>query len=63
MGQGNESLFIASGSHDQDGRGTTPIYGKNPLKNLLVNQRANVPGAWYAALGTPNEVEKIIIWG
>ena len=30
----------------------TPIYGKNPFKNILRNQRANGPGAWYAALGT-----------
>ena len=30
LGRGNDILFAASGSHDQDG--ATPIYGKNPSK-------------------------------
>ena len=30
MGRGNESLFAAFGSHDQDGR--HDIHGKNPSK-------------------------------
>ena len=30
----------------------TPIYGKNPLKNLfLQNQKADDLGSWYIALG------------
>ena len=33
MGRWNEWLFVASGSHDQDGR--QPIYGKNPLKTFF----------------------------
>ena len=30
---------------------TKPIYGKNPLKNLLQNQKAADLGTWYVALG------------
>ena len=29
----------------------TPIYGKNPSKNLLQNKRANDLVAWYVAWG------------
>ena len=29
----------------------TPIFGKNPLKNLLQNQKADDLGTWYVALG------------
>ena len=28
-----------------------PIYGKNPLKNLLQNQKVGDLGTWYVALG------------
>ena len=50
MGQGNESLFGTSGSHDQDGRHAHVL--KKPFKNLLLrNQRANDLGPWYIALG------------
>ena len=28
-----------------------PIYGKNPLKNLLQNQKADDLGTWYVAFG------------
>ena len=45
----NESLFEASGSHDQDGRHAP--YMVKPFKNLLLrNQRANDLGSWYVAL-------------
>ena len=51
MGRGNESLFVGSGSLDQDGH-HAHIWWK-PFKNLLLqNQRANDSRAWYAALGT-----------
>ena len=49
MDLGNESLFGASGSHDQDGH-HDHIWLK-PFKNLLQNQRANALGPWYVALG------------
>ena len=29
----------------------TPIYGKNPLKILLQNQKADDLGTWYVAMG------------
>ena len=29
----------------------TPIYGKNPLKNLLENQKADKLWTWFEALG------------
>ena len=35
--RGNESLFAASWSHDQDGR--QPIYSKKIFKNLLLQNR------------------------
>ena len=50
MGWGNESLFVGSGSHDQDGR-HVHIWEK-PFKNLLQNQRTNDLVAWYVALRT-----------
>ena len=28
----------------------TPVYGKNPVKNLLQNQRADCNETWYVAL-------------
>ena len=31
----------------------TPIYGKNPSKNLLQNRRADFHETWYVASGTP----------
>ena len=52
LGRGNESLFAASGSHDQDGR-HAHIWSK-PFKNLLLqNRRANFHETWYVASGTP----------
>ena len=30
---------------------TMPIYGKNPLKSSLQNQKADDLGTWYVALG------------
>ena len=30
---------------------TMPIYGKNPLKSLFQNQKADELGTWYVALG------------
>ena len=52
LGRGNESLFAASGSHDQDGR-HAHIWGK-PFKNLLLqNRRADFHETWYVASGTP----------
>ena len=29
----------------------TSIYGKNPFKNLLQNQKADDLGTWYVAFG------------
>ena len=52
LGRGNESLFAASGSHDQDGR-HAHIWSK-PFKNLLLqNRRADFHETWYVASGTP----------
>ena len=52
LGRGNESLFVASESHDQDGR-HAHIWSK-PFKNLLRwNQRADFQETWYVASGTP----------
>ena len=52
LGRGNEILFAASGSHDQDGR-HTHIWSK-PFKNLLLqNRRADFHETWYVASGTP----------
>ena len=52
LGRGNEILFAASGSHDQDGR-HAHIWSK-PFKNLLLqNRRADFHETWYVALGTP----------
>ena len=51
LGRGNDSLFAASGSHDQDGRHA--IYGKKPFKNLLQNRQADYHETWYVASGTP----------
>ena len=51
MGWGNESLFMGSGSHAQDGRHAHIWY--RPFKNLFIHiQRANDLVAWYVALGT-----------
>ena len=50
MGRGNESLFGASVTHDQDGC-HAHIWQK-PFKSLLLrNQRANNLGPWYVAVG------------
>ena len=52
LGRGNEILFMASGSHDQDGR-HAHIWSK-PFKNLLFqNRRADFHETWYVASGTP----------
>ena len=51
LGRGNEILFAASGSHDQDGR-HAHIWQK-PFKNLLLqNRRADFQETWYVASGT-----------
>ena len=52
LGRGNDILFAASGSHDQDGRHAHIWY--KPFKNLLLqNRRADFHETWYVALGTP----------
>ena len=51
LGRGNESLFAASGSHDQDGR-HAHIWEK-PFKNLLQNRQADFHKTRYVASGTP----------
>ena len=52
LGRGNNILFAASGSHDQDGR-HAHIWSK-PFKNLLLqNRRADFHETWYVASGTP----------
>ena len=52
LGRGNEILFAASGSHDQNGR-HAHIWSK-PFKNLLLqNRRADFHETWYVASGTP----------
>ena len=52
LGRGNEILFAASGSHDQDGR-HAHIWSK-PFKNLLLqNRQADFHETWYVASGTP----------
>ena len=52
LGKGNDILFAASGSHDQDGR-HAHIWSK-PFKNLLLqNRRADFHETWYVASGTP----------
>ena len=52
LGRGNNILFAASGSHDQDGR-HAHIWQK-PFKNLLLqNRRPDFHETWYVASGTP----------
>ena len=51
LGRGKEILFVASGSHDHDGR-HTHIWSK-PFKNLLQNRLADFHETWYVASGTP----------
>ena len=51
LGRGNDILFTASGSHDQDGR-HAHIWSK-PLKNLLQNRWVDFHKTWYVASGTP----------
>ena len=52
LGRGNDILFAASGSHDQDGR-HAHIWSK-PFKNLLLqNRKADFHETWYVASGTP----------
>ena len=52
LGRGNDILFTASGSHDQDGC-HAHIWSK-PFKNLLLqNRRADFHETWYVASGTP----------
>ena len=52
LGRGNNILFAASGSHDQDGR-HAHIWSK-PFKNLLLQNRlADFHETWYVASGTP----------
>ena len=59
LGRGNEILFAASGSHDQDGR-HAHIW-KKPFKNLLQNRRADFHETWYVASGTPAH-HKLFKW-
>ena len=48
LGRGNDILFAASGSHDQDGR-HAHIWSK-PFKNLLLQNRlADFHETWYVA--------------
>ena len=51
LGRGNDILFTASGSHDQDGRHAHIWY--KPFKNLLQNRQADFQETWYVASGTP----------
>ena len=52
LGRGNDILFTASGSHDQDGR-HTHMWSKS-FKNLLLQNRwADFHETWYVASGTP----------
>ena len=51
LGRGNDILFAASGSHDQDGS-HAHIWSK-PFKNLLQNRQADFHETWYVASGTP----------
>ena len=51
LGRGNECLFAASGSYDQDGR-HAHIWQK-PFKNLLQNRRDDFHKTWSVAFGTP----------
>ena len=52
LGRGNEILFMASGSHDQDGR-HAHIW-LNPFKNLLLQNRwTDFHETWYVASGIP----------
>ena len=51
LGRGNEKLFTASGSHDQDDC-HAHIWQK-PFKNLLQNRRTDYHETWFVASGTP----------
>ena len=52
LGRGNDILFTAFGSKTK--MAATPIYGKNPSKNLLLqNRRTDFHETWYVAAGTP----------
>ena len=52
LGRGNDILFAASGSLDQDGR-HAHIWSK-PFKYILLqNRRADFHKTWYEASGTP----------
>ena len=56
MGQGNESLFRGTGSHDQ--MATLPIYAKNPLKIFFSGTKGPMTlglGMQHLGLG-PNKV-------
>ena len=49
LGRGNEILFAACGSHDQDGHHAHIWY--KPFKNLLRNWRTDFHETWYVASG------------
>ena len=51
LGRGNNILFAASRSHDQDGH-QAHIWSKH-FKNLLQNRRADFHETLYVASGTP----------
>ena len=52
LGRGSESLFAASGSHDQDGRHVQ--FMVKPLQNLLLQiRKADFHETWYITSGTP----------
>ena len=54
MGRGNESLFVKSGLHNQDGRDAHIYIWLKPLKNLLHQSRqADLHENRYVALMTP----------
>ena len=51
LGRGNEILFAACGSHDQDGRRAHIWY--KPFENLLLRNRwTDFHETWYVASGT-----------
>ena len=52
LGRGDESLFADLGHMTKIA--AMPIYGKNPSKNLLLqNRQADFYETWYVASGTP----------
>ena len=52
LGRGNDILFAASWSYDQDGH-HAHIWSKHFKNLLLQNRRADFHDTWYVASGTP----------